>query len=110
MKTKMNEQIILSILKIINERKHASLEVSYTAQLLDNPNLLAKKIGEESSELIIDLINRNKSGIINESADLLYHLLVSWVASGIEPEEIWNELSKRTLKSGVEEKKNRQKR
>ena len=110
MKTKMNEQILISLINVINERKHASLDKSYTAQLLDNPNLLAKKIGEESSELIIDLINKNKIGIISESADLLYHLLVSWVASGIKPEEIWNELSKRTLKSGVEEKKSRQKR
>ena len=107
MKTKMNEQIIISLLNIINERKHVSLDESYTAQLLDNPNLLAKKIGEESSELIIDLINKNKTGIISESADLLYHLLVSWVASGVEPEQIWKELSKRTLKSGIDEKQSR---
>ena len=106
----MNEHILISLINLINKRKHASLDKSYTAQLLNNPNLLAKKIGEESSELIIDLVNKNKIGIISESADLLYHLLVSWVASGIEPEEIWNELSKRTFKSGLEEKKNRKKR
>ena len=88
------------------ERKFFDTDKSYTAQLLNNPNLLAKKIGEESTELIIDLVNNNKTGVINESADLLYHLIVSWVSSGVHPKEIWDELSKRTLKSGIEEKKN----
>tara|TARA_B110000914_G_scaffold84062_1_gene74083 strand:- start:895 stop:1224 length:330 start_codon:yes stop_codon:yes gene_type:complete len=106
---KMADHIIKTLFKTLNERKNFDKEKSYTAQLLNNPNLLAKKIGEESTELIIDLVNNNKTGIINESADLLYHLLVSWVSLGIDPEEIWDELSKRTLKSGVEEKQSRKK-
>ena len=105
----MADHIIKTLFKTLNERKNFDKEKSYTAQLLNNPNLLAKKIGEESTELIIDLVNNNKTGIINESADLLYHLLVSWVSLGIDPEEIWDELSKRTLKSGIEEKKSRKK-
>ena len=68
---------------------------------------MAKKIGEESSELIIDFIKNNKTGIINESADLLYHLLVVWISIGIDPQEIWDELSNRQSQSGIEEKKNR---
>ena len=105
----MADHIIKTLFKTLKERKNFDKEKSYTAQLLNNPNLLAKKIGEESTELIIDLVNNNKTGIINESADLLYHLLVSWVLLGIDPEEIWDELSKRTLKSGVEEKQSRKK-
>ena len=105
----MADHIIKILFKTLNERKNFDKEKSYTAQLLNNPNLLAKKIGEESTELIIDLVKNNKTGIINESADLLYHLLVSWVSLGIDPEEIWDELSKRTLKSGVEEKQSRKK-
>ena len=105
----MADHIIKTLCKTLNERKNFDKEKSYTAQLLNNPNLLAKKIGEESTELIIDLVNNNKTGIINESADLLYHLLVSWVSLGIDPEEIWDELSKRTLKSGIEEKQSRKK-
>ena len=105
----MADHIIKTLFKTLNERKNFDKEKSYTAQLLNNPNLLAKKIGEESTELIIDLINKNKIGVINESADLLYHLIVSWVSSGVHPEEIWDELSKRTLKSGIEEKKSRKK-
>ena len=105
----MADHIIKTLFKTLNERKNFDNDKSYTAQLLNNPNLLAKKIGEESTELIIDLVNNNKTGLINESADLLYHLLVSWVSLGIAPEEIWDELSKRTLKSGIEEKQSRKK-
>ena len=105
----MTDHITKTLFEILKERKNFDKEKSYTAQLLSNPNLLAKKIGEESTELIIDLVKNNKTGIINESADLLYHLLVSWVSLGIDPEEIWDELSKRTLKSGVEEKQSRKK-
>ena len=105
----MRDHIINTLFKTLNERKFSDIEKSYTAQLLNNQNLIAKKIGEESTELIIDLVNNNKTGIINESADLIYHLLVSWVSSGVDPEDIWNELSERTLKSGIEEKNNRKK-
>ena len=105
----MSDHITEILFKILNERQNFDIDKSYTAQLLNNPNFLAKKIGEESTELIIDLVNNNKTGVINESADLLYHLIVSWVSSGVHPEEIWDELSKRTLKSGIEEKKSREK-
>ena len=103
----MKDHIITTLFNTLNERKNFKIDKSYTAQLLNNPNLIAKKIGEESTELIIDLVNKNKNGIINESADLFYHLLVSWVSAGVDPEEIWNELYKRTLKSGIEEKNSR---
>ena len=105
----MSDHITKTLFKILKERKDFDTDKSYTAQLLNNPNFLAKKIGEESTELIIDLVNNNKTGVINESADLLYHLIVSWVSSGVDPEEVWDELSKRTLKSGIEEKKSRKK-
>ena len=107
MKTKTNEQIISELFSTLTERKTTSVEKSYTSQLLSNPELLAKKIGEETSELIIDYIKKNKDGVIRESSDLLYHLLVIWISIGIKPEEIWNELSSRKLISGLQEKLNR---
>ena len=104
---KMNEQIIKELFSNLKKRKNASEKQSYTSLLIKNPELLAKKIGEESSELIIDFIKNNKQGAIKESADLIYHILVVWISLGINPDEIWNELSSRKLKSGIEEKKNR---
>ena len=104
MTTKINEQIINELFSKLTERKNISVEKSYTSYLINNPELLAKKIGEEASELIIDFIKRNKEGVIKESSDLLYHLLVIWISIGVEPEEIWNELSSRKLISGFQEK------
>ena len=103
----MNEQIIKKLFTILTQRKKISENHSYTSYLIKNPDLLAKKIGEESSELIIDFLKKNKQGVIKESADLIYHILVIWVFLDINPQDIWNELSSRKLKSGIEEKKNR---
>ena len=106
-KNKMDDQFITELFKLLKEKEKINNNFSYTSQLIKNPDLLAKKIGEESSELIIDFIKNNKTGIINESADLLYHLLIVWISMGIDPQEIWDELSKRQSQSGIEEKKNR---
>ena len=103
----MNEQIIKELFNILKQRMESSEKVSYTSHLIKNPELLAKKIGEEASELIIDFIKNNKQGAIKESADLIYHVLVIWISLGIKPDEIFDELSSRKLKSGIEEKKNR---
>ena len=105
----MKDQFIKELFITLKERKKDNEKTSYTSQLIKNPDLLAKKIGEESTELVIDLIKRNKIGVINESADLIYHILVVWVSLGIDPENIMDELTKRTQKSGIEEKKDRRK-
>ena len=103
----MNDEIIKELFLILKNRKKSGSKNSYTSYLIKNHDLVAKKIGEESSELIIDLIKKNKEGIIRESADLIYHILVAWISMGIKPEEIWSELSSRMQISGFEEKKNR---
>ena len=103
----MNEQIIKDLFSTLKQRKNTNEKHSYTSLLIKNPEFLAKKIGEESSELIIDFIKNNKQGAIKESADLIYHILVVWISLGINPDEIWNELSTRMLKSGIEEKNDR---
>ena len=103
----MNDQFIKELFSLLKERSKTIDNKSYTSQLVKNPDLLAKKLGEESSELIIDFIKQNKKGIISESADLLYHLLVIWLSSGVNPQDVWDELSNRQFQSGIEEKKNR---
>ena len=103
----MNEQIIKELFSVLSKRKKISCKKSYTSYLIQNPEALAKKVSEESSELIIDFIKNNKDGAIKESADLIYHILVVWISMGIKPEEIWNELMSRKKQSGFEEKKNR---
>ena len=69
--------------------------------------MLAKKIGEESTEVLIEFLDNNKDKIIKESADLLYHLCVMWISANVKPSEVWNELQRRKGISGLDEKKGR---
>ena len=89
------------------KKKKFDKENSYTSTLLTNKNLLAKKIGEESIEVILEYLDNNKNKIIKESADLLYHLCVIWISADIKPGDMWNERHKRKGISGLEEKKRR---
>ena len=89
------------------KKKKFNKKISYTSNLLSNKNLLARKLGEESIEIILEYLNNNKDNIIKESADLLYHLCVIWISADIKPEDVWHELHRRKGISGLEEKKRR---
>ena len=89
------------------KKKKFDKKNSYTSKLLKNKNLLAKKIGEESVEIILEYLDDNKHKIIQESTDLLYHLCVVWISSDIKPSDVWDELHRRKGLSGLEEKKRR---
>ena len=91
----------------LSKKKQFDKENSYTSTLLNNKNLLAKKIGEESIEVILEYLGNNKNEIIRESADLLYHLCVIWISADIKPSDVWLELHRRRGISGLEEKKSR---
>jgi phosphoribosyl-ATP pyrophosphohydrolase len=89
----------------IAARKGADPASSYTATLLaEGVEKCAKKFGEEATEAVIAAISRDKTELAKESADLLYHLLVLWAASGITPEEVYAVLRAREGRSGLEEK------
>ena len=103
----MNDKFIEELFNKLGNKVNIDPKVSYTAKLINEPELLAKKIGEETTELIIDFIKNNKKGIIHESADIIYHLLTLWVATNVHPKDVWEELSKRKIKSGYEEKNSR---
>ena len=89
------------------KKKILDKEISYTSSLLQEKNLLAKKIGEESIEVILEYLDNNKKNLIKESADLLYHLIVMWISADVKPIDIWNELQKRKGTSGLNEKNSR---
>ena len=90
------------------KKKKLDKDISYTSSLLAEKNLLSKKIGEESIEVILEYLGNNKKNLIKESADLLYHLIVMWISSDVKPTDIWNELEKRKGTSGLKEKESRQ--
>ena len=91
----------------LSKKKTVDKNISYTSSLLSQKNFLAKKINEESTEVILDYLDNNKNNVIKESADLLYHLCVMWVSADVKPADIWNELQKRKGTSGYDEKKSR---
>src|SRR5580698_216854 len=92
----------------IAARKGADPASSYTAKLLaQGVETCAKKFGEEATETVIAAIQRDKTELAKESADVLYHLAVLWAASGITPEEVYAVLKSREAQSGLEEKAGR---
>ena len=85
----------------IKSRKTERIENSYTNYLFNKgKEKILKKIGEESSEIIIAAMQSDKKEIINELCDLLYHLQVLMVNEDIELTEIEEELQKRSAKMG----------
>ena len=91
----------------LSKKKNVDKDISYTSSLLAEKNFLAKKINEESTEVILEYLDNNKNNVIKESADLLYHLCVLWVSVDVKPADVWNELQKRKGTSGFDEKKSR---
>jgi len=104
----MNQHPIDQLYATITARKGASASKSYTAQLLKRGVAqCAKKLGEESVEAALAAVGGKKKEIVAESADVLYHLLVMWAATGIKPKAVYDELERRRAQSGVAEKKAR---
>jgi phosphoribosyl-ATP pyrophosphohydrolase len=92
----------------IGARRGASPDTSYTAKLLAaGPAGIARKLGEESLEAVIEAVKGDGAALTRESADLLYHLLVLWAAAGLSPDDVAAELAGRESISGIEEKKGR---
>jgi phosphoribosyl-ATP pyrophosphohydrolase len=93
---------------VIASRRGGDPTTSYTAKLFaGGPAKIAQKLGEEAVETVIEGTRGNAAGIIGESADLLYHLLVLWAQAGIAPALVWRALDDRAGKSGIDEKKSR---
>ena len=89
-------------------RKGGDPTASYTAKLLAaGVDKCAKKFGEEATEAVIAAIQKDKAELAKESADVLYHLLVLWAASGITPQDVYAVLQSREGQSGLEEKASR---
>ncbi len=96
------------LFEVVMERRTADPAVSHSARLLSRGiEKVAQKFGEESVECLIEAVAGNRDAVIAESADVLYHLIVLWVASGVRPDQVWSELTRREGVSGIVEKANR---
>ena len=106
--TAVLEHVLDRLYVVINSRKGADPETSYTARLFSRGRQqIAKKLGEEAVEALIEGIRGDKPKLIGESADMLYHLLTLWAAVNVKPQSVWNELARREGLSGIAEKASR---
>jgi len=99
-------EIIDLLFTIIEERKKTKKKGSYTTFLFNKGmGKIAQKVSEETAETIIEAVQGKKKLAIQESCDLLYHLIVMWSKLGINPNEIWTELDKRMKNPKTKKKK-----
>ena len=94
--TDANFEFLQTLETVIEERKSASTEESYTAQLFAaGPVRIAQKVGEEGVELAIAGAQGTKKEIVSEAADLLYHVLVLLNNHELRLADVTKELRKR---------------
>jgi len=65
---------------------------------------MGKKLAEEAIEVVIDAMHGDSDAVTRESADLLYNLVVLWVASGVHPKDVWMEMERRERLLSIAEK------
>jgi len=96
----LEKEFSLGILEdIIQKRKEEKPKNSYTTKLFnEGKNKITQKIGEEATEVIVAALAENKINLIEESADLLYHLLVLLSNENISLSEIILKLHERNKK------------
>jgi phosphoribosyl-ATP pyrophosphohydrolase len=100
--------VIDRLFAVIESRRQADPATSHTAKLFaKGTRKIAQKAGEEAVELVIEAVRGKRERIVEESADLMYHLLVLWADARVQPQEIWAELARREGMSGIAEKASR---
>ena len=94
MKNELN--FLEELFQTIEKKSKSNDKKSYTKLLLlKGKNAIAQKVGEESSELIIDYLNGTKKRTIEEASDLIFHLFVLLYSKKIKLDDIKKELKKR---------------
>jgi len=91
-------EILDEIWEIIEERASHPSEESYTSKILTHRKGIDKsleKIGEECTEFIIAIKNKEKTRITEEAADVFYHILIALKASDVPLQLVWDELVRR---------------
>jgi phosphoribosyl-ATP pyrophosphohydrolase len=89
---------------VIESRRGADLAASWSARLIADPALAAKKLAEEAVETALAAGKGDKGEIAAESADLIYHWLALLSATGVGLDEVAAALEAREGRSGVDEK------
>lgn len=65
---------------------------------------MAKKVAEEAAEVAIEAVTGAREALIRESADLIYNLTVLWSATGVSPQDVYDEMDRRERLYGIAQK------
>ena len=91
-----NREVVQEVVDEIKQRRNNPVEGSYTTYLFrEGLDKILKKVGEETTEVVIGAKNRDKAEVTSELADLTYHSLVLMEELGVTVEDVKNELRKR---------------
>jgi phosphoribosyl-ATP pyrophosphohydrolase/phosphoribosyl-AMP cyclohydrolase len=94
--------------RVIEERKSATAEQSYTKYLFNaGPEKIAAKLREEAGELALAITSESEERVVAEAADLVYHALVGLSQRGVSWRRVIEVLAQRTHQSGHAEKASR---
>lgn len=91
---------LVALDRVIAARATTAPGSSYTALLLADPNLRLKKIGEEAAEFLLAAAHGDRTGVAEEGADLLFHLLVAVRGAGVESADLLRVLERRRSEVG----------
>lgn len=101
-------EVVDRLSEVIASRAGGDVAASWSARLIAEPGLAARKLGEEALELALAAVQSDRAAIVGESADVIYHFLALLAATGISLDEVAEELTRRETRSGVAEKASRQ--
>ncbi|GAB4146480.1 MAG: phosphoribosyl-ATP diphosphatase [Sphingomonadales bacterium] len=102
--------VLMRLYQTILARRQADPEQSYVARLSAKGRIkIAQKLGEEAVETALAAVAQGNDALVDESADLLFHLLLLWADAGIRPEQVYAKLAAREGVSGLSEKAARKK-
>lgn len=94
--TRPASAVLAQLTDLIERRRQAQTEGSYTVKLLNGgPERIGKKVGEEATEVVIAAMKGDRAELTYETADLIYHTLVLLAHQGVAPEQVWAELARR---------------
>lgn len=106
----MSIDILQRLTATIAARKGAAAESSYVAKLFNKgEDAILKKVGEETTEVLLAAKSGDKTHLVYETADLWFHCMVLLEHHGLSVNDVLNELGRREGVSGIAEKQNRPK-
>ncbi len=92
----MNKKVLEKLSSILKDRRREMPENSYVSKLIKKGKVkIANKFGEEAFETVSAFLSQEKDNILEESADLIFHLMVLLECSDLSFDDVLKILEKR---------------